>query len=140
MRLPTFQSSGGTAVSMTPMIDVVFQLIVFFTATSTIVKSEFSQTVDLPVAEKGKDRVEQASAKKITVNVDPRGFVNVAGRRVDATAFQELLTAELEQRSPDDIEVELRADRSAPYRAVEPILLVCARNGVWRVSFSVKRP
>ena len=140
MRVPSYVSSGGMAINMTPMIDVVFQLIVFFTATSTIAKSEFSQNLELPVAEKGKDREESTRKKKITANVVATGEVYVGGRMTSAAEFQEILQAELAQHPADQLEVQFRADRAAPYSAVEPLLLACARKGVWQVSFAVKRP
>jgi biopolymer transport protein ExbD len=127
-------------VNMTPMIDVVFQLIVFFTATSTIAKTEFSQNLELPVAEKGKDREETTQKKKITANVTASGEVFLGGRRTNAKEFQEILVAELAQHAAEQLEVQFRADREAPYAAIEPMLLACARQGVWQVSFAVKRP
>ena len=140
MRVPTQTGSGGMSINMTPMIDVVFQLIVFFTATSTIAKGEFGQRVELPAAEKGKDRDESTQKKKITANVLSSGEVSVGGRTTNAAEFQEILQAELAQHSANQLEVQFRADRAAPYCAVEPLLLACARKGVWQVSFAVKRP
>ena len=139
MRLPKTRQYG-MPINMTPMIDVVFQLIVFFTATSTIAKTEFSQDVELPVAETGKDRDAATQTKKITANVTADGSVTIAGRTVDAARFQEILVSELAQYSADQIEVLFRADALAPYRSVQPLLLVCARSGVWQVGFAVKRP
>ena len=123
---------------MTPMIDVVFQLIVFFTATTTIAKTEFGHKVELPVAEKGKEREESAQKKRITVNVVATGKVYVSGRRTSPAKFESLLRAELTEHSADLLVVQFRADRSAPYESVEPLLLKCARAGVWQVSFVVK--
>ena len=140
MRVPSHVSSGGMAINMTPMIDVVFQLIVFFTATSTIAKTEFNQSLELPVAEKGKDREETTQKKKITANVVASGEVYLGGRRTNPREFQDILQAELAQHPADQLEVQFRADREAPYAAVEPLLLACARKGVWQVSFAVKRP
>ncbi len=140
MRTPSVTQSGTMPVNMTPMIDVVFQLIVFFTATSTIAKNEFTQNLELPVAEKGKDRDETSQKKKITANVLATGEIFVAARLVNAHSFQELLQAELQQHEPAQLEVLFRADREAPYGIVEPLLLACARKGVWQVSFAVKRP
>ena len=37
------------------------------------------------------------------------------------------------------LQVRIRSDRSVPYRFVEPILLACARAGIWDVSFAVYR-
>jgi biopolymer transport protein ExbD len=125
-------------INMTPMIDVVFQLIVFFTATSSMAKSEFGQKVELPVAEKGRDRDESTRKKKITVNVVANGKVYVSGRRTSPAKFESLLRAELAEHAADQVEVQFRADRAAPYGSVEPLLLKCARAGVWQVGFSVK--
>ncbi len=140
MRPPTYARSGAGALNMTPMIDVVFQLIVFFTATSTIAKTEYSHNVDLPIAEKGADRDPASDKKKITANVLATGDVLVAGRRVNARRFEQVLAAELDQHAAEHLEVEFRADSKARYAAVEPLLLACARRGVWQVSFAVKRP
>ena len=140
MRVPSHVSSHGMAINMTPMIDVVFQLIVFFTATSTIAKNELSQNLELPVAEKGKERDETSQKKKITANVSATGEMYLGGRRTNAQEFQEILQAELAQHPADQLEVQFRADREASYAAVEPLLLACARKGVWQVSFAVKRP
>ena len=138
MRPPSMTQSGGMQINMTPMIDVVFQLIVFFTATSSMAKSEFGHKVELPVAEKGKEREESAQKKKIAVNVVADCKVYVAGRRTSPAKFESLLRAELKEHSADRLEVQFRADRSAPYGTVEPLLLKCARAGVWQVSFVVK--
>src|SRR5437773_5737045 len=108
MRLPNTRQYG-MPINMTPMIDVVFQLIVFFTATSTIAKTEFNQDVHLPVAETGKDRGPVTQTKKITANVTADGAVMIAGRAVDTAAFQEILASELAQYSADQIEVLFRA-------------------------------
>ena len=37
----------------------------------------------------------------------------------------------------DDLEVRIRSDRSVEYRSIEPIMLACARAGIWNVSFAV---
>lgn len=139
MRLPNTHLYRGMPINMTPMIDVVFQLIVFFTATSTIAKTEFGQ-IELPAAEKGRDRDETSRMRRITANVMADGSIVVAGRTLDRVGFHEILSAELAERPADQIEVQFRADRSAPYGSVEPLLVECARSGIWQVSFTVKRP
>jgi biopolymer transport protein ExbD len=138
MRRPNIQRPGGMPINMTPMIDVVFQLIVFFTATSTIARNEFNQSVELPVARKGQDRDEASQKAKVTANVVESGEVYIAARLTSPAQFEEILRAERAARPADEIEVQFRADRAAPYRAVEPLLLACARAGIWRVSFAVK--
>lgn len=139
MRPPNFICSRGSGLPMTPMIDVVFQLIVFFAATSTIAKNETAQAVELPVAERGKDRDDATQKRRITANVLAGGDVQIAGRTIGADDFAGLLRAELAEHTATQIEVQFRADRGAPYGAVQPLLVECARAGVWQVNFAVKR-
>jgi len=126
------------SVNMTPMIDVVFQLIVFFTATSTMVKTEYTAAVELPEAREGVQR-QARDRKKVTANILADGTVIVAGQQVTLGQFRRMLEADMAAYGPERLEVLLRADRSARYGSVEPLLLLCARAGVWQVGFSVRR-
>lgn len=139
MKLPR-AVAGSASVNMTPMIDVVFQLIVFFTATSTIAKSEFAQKLELPVAEQGKDQDEASRKKRISANIVSSGELFVSGRAVSAAEFREILGVERGLHGAAEIEVQFRADREAHYSVVEPYLLACARSGIWQVSFAVQPP
>ena len=140
MRAPNFKTARPSPVNLTAMIDVVFLLIVFFTATNTMVRNEYTDDLDLPVATQGKALESNRSKKKITANILPNEEAYIAGILMTPQRFQELLQAELKQHPADHLEVQLRADRMTPYRAVEPLLLVCARSGVWQVSFAVREP
>ena len=139
MRIPSTIGRSEVGINLTPMIDVVFQLIVFFTATSTIAKTEFSQDVNLPAAESGKEHDQAVQKRTIVVNVSRDGGVAIMGRSVESTSFQEILSTELAQYAPGQIEVQFRADRTASFGSVQPLLLVCARSGIWQVGFAVKR-
>ena len=44
-----------------------------------------------------------------------------------------------QQEERDDLEVRIRSARSVAYEHVEPILLACARAGIWNVTFAVYR-
>jgi biopolymer transport protein ExbD len=57
------------------------------------------------------------------------------GERGIADMLREFKAAQPE----GEVELRIRSDRAAPYRAVEPLLLECARNGIWKVTFAVLR-
>jgi biopolymer transport protein ExbD len=65
------------------------------------------------------------------------GTLLLAGR---VTSPAELFERLSERRSVHggDLEVRIRGDRGAAYARVEPILLACARAGIWNVSFAVE--
>jgi biopolymer transport protein ExbD len=138
MRIPMHLSTGTVGFNMTPMIDVVFQLIIFFLVTSHLVKREAQMELPLPTAVSGQEMSEQ-DVPRLTINVLTDGTLFLAGHRVSDRDLSIRLRERLQDAGPG-LQVRIRSDRDAPYRVVEPILLACARAGIWDVSFNVYRP
>ena len=138
MQIPTSYRRGPLTFNMTPMIDVVFLLIIFFLVSSHLVKQEAQMPLPLPTAASGPAAVDD-QAPRLTVNLLADGRILVAGAPATVDRLEPLLAA-ARRKSGDDLEVRIRADRAAPYQRVEPILLACARAGVWNVTFAVYRP
>ena len=55
MRIPRRLGSGEIGINMTPMIDVVFQLLIFFLVSNHIAKQEAQMPIPLPVADSGSE-------------------------------------------------------------------------------------
>jgi biopolymer transport protein ExbD len=119
------------------MIDVVFQLIIFFLLSGHLAHQEAQMPLPLPVAQSG-FKSEQEAARRVTINVQGDGALLLAGKPVDADDLQARLRARVAETGRD-LEVRIRGDRHVPYRHVEPILLACARAGLWNVTFAVYR-
>jgi biopolymer transport protein ExbD len=119
------------------MIDVVFQLIIFFLLSSHLAKQEAQMKLPLPIADSGAKPVEKQTPR-LTINVLEDGGLLLAGRRVGPRELPGRL-AEKRAEAGEDLEVRIRSDRHVAYRAVEPILLSCARAGIWNVTFAVYR-
>ena len=137
MRIPSHTTSAGVGFNMTPMIDVVFQLIIFFLLSSHLAKQENQLALPLPAAESGEQHGLD-ERPRMTVNILGDGTLLVAGRTIST---QEL-TQRLQERKSvhgKDLEVRIRSDRGVAYAQVDPILLACARAGIWNVSFAVQR-
>ena len=137
MRMPRRNVGGEVGFNMTPMIDVVFQLIIFFLVSSHLAKQEVQLKLPLPVADSGK-LIKDDDQPKLTINVLANGALLLAGREVSPAE----LTPRLTERIADlgrDVEVRIRSDRSVTYRHVEPIMLACARAGIWNVTYAVYR-
>lgn len=135
MRIPTRATSSDVGFNMTPMIDVVFQLIIFFLLSSHLARQETRLALPLPVAESG--QATPASEKpRVVVNVLADGSLLVVSRRMTS----EELVALLSQRKSEhgsDLEVRIRGDRSVPYRRVEPVMRACTQAGIWNVTYGV---
>src|SRR5438105_7011843 len=90
MRVPTRSVSGEVGFNMAPMIDVVFQLIIFFLLSSHLAKQEKQLPLPLPAAKSG--TVERPDARpRLTINVLADGTLLVANRPIKAADLTSLL-------------------------------------------------
>jgi biopolymer transport protein ExbD len=137
MRIPSHTTDSGVGFNMTPMIDVVFQLIIFFLLSSHLARQETRYALPLPAAESGQPDPADERAR-LTINVLADGTAMFAGRATPAGELARQLT-ERRYVHGDDLEVRIRSDRSVEYSRIEPILLACVRAGIWNVSFAVLR-
>lgn len=135
MRVPALRTTGSLGINLTPMIDVVFLLIIFFLMSSHLAQQETNVELELPAADSGDDRPATAP-HRVLLNVPADGRLLLGGEAIEPGELARRLAREREHH-PDDLEVRIRADRRAPYRVVEPALSACAEAGVWRVQFAV---
>ncbi len=139
MRLPrTVSGRSAFRFNITPMIDVVFLLIIFFLVASYFLRSERSRAVQLPTAVGGQDDPGGALVH-LTITVEPDGSWSVAG--------QQQTTAQVEGRIADLAagsvaggrtgQVRIRADRNAAYREVRRLMEICAAQKLRGIQFAV---
>ena len=138
MRNPTNSSSRDQQFNMTPMIDVVFLLIIFFLVSSHLAQRESQLPLPLPQAESGKSLPEDP-IPRVTLNVLSHGEVMLGGQSLPLDDLRRRLIHEFQERS-GRLQVRIRGDRSVPYHFVEPILMMCTKVGIWNVQISVVRP
>ena len=141
MRVPLSNRRHRLEMNMTPMIDVVFLLIIFFLVSSHLQKQEAHAELDLPTAETGAENT-PTDTRTLTVNISSRQDnyqIAFGARIIPPSNLLSQLQSEL-KRAKGKIEVRIRVDRTAPYRVVEPILAGCAQLDIWNVQFAVIRP
>ena len=120
---------------MTPMIDVVFLLIIFFLVSSHLARQETRLPLDLPVASTyGPDDPDRAP---LTISVDENAQWRVAGDVVDEASLRRALTG-LRQREGANAAVRIRTDRGVQYRFVEPVLRAAVKAGITDATIAVK--
>jgi biopolymer transport protein ExbD len=144
MRLP--DSASGKSqfrFNITPMIDVVFLLIIFFLVASYFIRSEQSRKVALPTAGLGSVD-DSTSQERLTVTVERDGQWSVGGqiephdavfRRIEELAVP--VDADPTAGSP---EVRIRSDREARFSEIRELIEKCAQNNIRRIRFAVTRP
>ena len=135
MRLPSANIQRGLQFNITPLIDVVFLLIIFFLVASHFIRNEQVEPVTLPTATQGRDEEEVASRVLVTVATDRR--LLLSGQLATMDEIERKLQLVAEEHGAAATELRIRADRAVPYSVVEPLLLAAARCGVTKVRFAV---
>ncbi len=125
-----------TELNLTPLIDVVFLLLIFFMVSTTFQK-ESELKIQLPQAATDKPPID---ADKIEVMVDATGKTHVGGRELVnsslATVRQALQKAANGRR---DIPLIIRADKGTPYQAIVTVMDAGSQIGLLRMSLPTLR-
>ena len=107
-------------VNMTPLIDVVFLLLIFFLTATTFQKDEIEMSLDLPESASGQ---EGGDTRAIVINVSRDGRLLVDGREVTVEALQQKLKAAAARDK--DQEVLIRGDEKAQFGLVAQVFDAC---------------
>ncbi|MGH1348311.1 MAG: ExbD/TolR family protein [Nannocystales bacterium] len=104
-----------TLVDLTPLIDIVFQLLIFFLLTATFQETP-SFKVKLPKA-KNTDVNKEAKAVMVTLGSD--GSYGIDGKVVDSAELELRLCAAAQGESTG---VSIKADADTPHRYVVEVM------------------
>lgn len=137
MQLPRFGSRRSVQFNVTPLIDVVFLLIIFFLVSSHLAQQETQLDLALPSAQSGRE-AQPDSMARVTINLLADGTLLLGSERVAAEEVSRRLQFERRQLR-GELEVRIRVDRQVAYRQLEPVLLACAEARIWNVSFAVAK-
>ena len=134
MRVPTRPRQPGIRFNITPLIDIVFLLIVFFLAATHLTQNEKLEAVELPEASQNESEPDEAPRRMIiTITLDEK--LHLRSNEILEELEAQLLS--LDENKRQEMEIRIRGDRRIPYRIVEPVLISCARAGISNVKFLV---
>ena len=137
MRIPTRGRKLGLSFDITPLIDIVFQLVIFFLAATYVVRSDATEKVTLPKATMARDQP-PASARRFVITITAERAWLLGNQRTERAALeQQLMAAASTPEKAAEIEVRLRADARVPYSEIEPLMLTCAKLGIRKLGFAV---
>ena len=137
MKVPRYRAAAKYGFNMTPMIDVVFQLIIFFLVASHLARNESLMPLQLPTAKSGEEDTD-FETPRITINVKPDGTLWMTGQPIAPDRLVDTFR-ELRNKEGDNLEVSSRGSRQAAYRHAEPVMWACTQAGIWNVTYAVFR-
>ena len=148
MKRKGLQPMHSNHVNVTPLIDVIMCLIIFFLLCGQLAKDESDYKLQVPRAELGQELPDQEG--RLLINLVPRTNgggapaadikepdIFIRGSQVQL----DHLTAYLQQEKKDnpDVKVILRADRDLTYDWISPVLVSCAQANIQSVNFSTQK-
>jgi biopolymer transport protein ExbD len=124
-------------VDITPLIDVVFLLLIFFMVSTTFDR-EAQILVELPEAT-GEEA--KHTLKELDITIDAQGIFFVNKREVINTEMETLKRAISKAVGDErDIPVIINADARTPHQAVMTAMDAASQLGLVRMTFSAHRP
>ena len=121
-------------IDMTPMIDVVFQLIIFFVVT---MKMNQDSNQDI-VLEDGKNGIiltaDSMPPTTLEIEVDRRGRVSIHNATLTERNLRDILRARINKHG-NEFPVLIRADRRTMHEKVRKVMDICTSSGLWKLSF-----
>ena len=130
-------------VDMTPMIDCVFQLLIFFMVCATMSKVDQTPEVLLPIAPKA--ALQEDLRGRGVINILPLGtavgsgattedkpFI-IAGQVTDEPGLVKAISDRL--KTEPNLRIYMRVDRNAEFKTVKCAIRACANAGVFDIIF-----
>lgn len=126
MKIHAKRNDDEVAVDMSPMIDLVFLLLIFFLVASAVIKVE-KVPIEVPDAVYAKVPEDETGRFAITVNTDGDLFIGPASEQVTLEELTDRMRSEVE--ADPEIRIVIRADRTVKYGTNEKIMEACAEAG-----------
>lgn len=123
------EDDGG--IDLTPLIDVIFMMLIFFIVATTFVKPSFE--VNLPDADSAKIVDEEEKKTVCAVTVDAEGRVFFDGNEIAPDALE----AEFTERKDQIFQVF--ADRAAPFGSIMALMDAARKQGNEHLVFMVEK-
>jgi len=127
------RDDSGTQMDMTPMIDCVFQLIIFFVVTITMqqklnedIKLEFSKNGPVPT------RPDQTTT---VIEVDRNGWISMQGVPLSKAALQDLLKSKRD-RLGQTYPILIRGDYRTKHQDIRSVMDICTGIDIWKIEFA----
>lgn len=126
MRIKEVAGDAEDPINMTPMIDMVFLLLIFFLVATTFATEERDVKVQLPRIAQSQPL--SAVSQELVINIREDGQTSVAGQLMDEAALGKFLS-EQTKRDPGRA-VLIRADERSLHKYFAAVARICKHAGV----------
>ena len=122
-------------LELTPLIDVVFLLLIFFMVSTTFVEEPSALEVDLP-SSSSSSMVPEGSDTEVRLGAN--GEIHFDGKILNLDQLRDAFTR-LAEEDPN-IQVVLRGDKAVPYQQLIDVMSLAHDHGLTQFSLATSRP
>lgn len=123
LRRPSFENADSSSeINISPLIDVVFILLVFF-----VVTMAFAEKSALDIDRPKSDRASESPEKALNVFVEKNGKISVDGAHVSVDSLEKIASLRREKNAVID------SDSDVKISTIVEIMDACSRAGVEKV-------
>ncbi len=125
------RSDEDSDINLTPMLDVVFIMLIFFIVTATFIKQ-----AGIDVLRPEANTAEQKPTVSVLVAIGPNGDIWIDKKQVDATAVR----AHIERIHAENPKggLVIQSDREAKYGQLKAVLSAARAAGLTEVAISTE--
>ena len=130
------RAKGGDAggMNMTPMIDIVFQMIIFFVCTIQLEKDAVNEKIRLEMAPHG-PAVTEKNPLTVTIDIDDKGRISIAKTPMSHATLRAVMKKTVAQYG-QIVPVVIRGDITTKHGDVKRIMDTCSQVGIWKFKFA----
>ncbi len=121
-------------LDMTPMIDVVFQLIIFFVVTAAMQNKAMETNVRMAMAPNGPTE-EVKDPRTVLVDVTDDGTIQIMKTRISEGQLYTILN-NARKNSGQSTPVVIRGDMTTKHEAIKRVMDLCGKAGLWKIRFA----
>ena len=131
--MPKRESSIGVddALSLTPMIDCVFLLLIFFMVT-TVFKQPYTLVVELPEAQ----QAQVVEEKKLVASISADGRMEINRVPVDLSTIDQVLRRE--QQGTRSLTLVVRTDKETKHKHLLDLFEAAKRVGIEKIPLATE--
>ncbi len=124
-------------INMTPMIDVVFQLIIFFVTTADLDRKAFDMKIKLAMAPHG-PAVEKKDPRTVVIEITDTGTIKLGEVPMSAGAVKAVMN-KVRNQFGQDTPVVIRADAKTQHKDVRACMDAVTGAGLYVIKFSATK-
>ena len=104
------EAEDKAEIDLTPMLDVVFIMLIFFIVTASFIKEK---SIGVNVPENNEQTETQSESKNILIQVDASDGIFIDGRRVDIRAVRSLIAQKYAENPEASVVVRMHEQSTA---------------------------